>query len=155
MEKPADKKEKKPPQKKQLVPYHISQRGQWITAVKYHFWVLSVMDYRLLISQAGLKAAASLSLSWELPIEDFFIIYIHIFLKQKERERGSSPARLVTSSGLITSSAPPKWLSGRVTALHAYRSVTEGHNLREIGVFFWLCKHIWEAIDNLIMNLRW
>ncbi|KAI3360390.1 hypothetical protein L3Q82_002301 [Scortum barcoo] len=49
---------------------------------------------------------------------------------ENNRKRDSSPARL--QAGLPQHPAtPPKQLSASLTALHAYRSATEGHNLKK------------------------
>lgn len=91
---PADK-EKMP------VPYHFfTARAMNHCCEISFFWVLSVMDYRPLISEAGLKAAPSLVSLLRAAHRGFLSFF---FLKA---ERDSSPARPVTSSGLITSSQP-------------------------------------------------
>lgn len=136
---PADK-EKMP------VPYHFfTARAMNHCCETSFFWVLSVMDYRPLISEAGLKAAPSLVSLLRAAYRGFLSFFI-----SKGRKRQLSCPSCHFKQPHNIQPAPPVRLSVCMTALHARRSVTEGHNTKRLE--FGLCKHLSEATDDLVTN---
>lgn len=124
------------------------QRGQWITAVKYHFRVFCVMDYRLLISDARLKAVPSV----RLPAESCLQVY---FFQAERRRETASAARLVTSSHLPRHPAP---LPADCQPLWQLLTLTEaqpkGGNSKQKRLQFGSFQRFSEVADNLI-DLDW
>lgn len=111
------------------------QWKQWISVVQYHFWAISVMDYRLLISEARLGFSQSVR-DTELQKDPTTITTPP--LRQKET------APLVTLSCLITHSAflpsDCQCLRQLFMLTEAYPKDTAQNKKRGKRMEFWLCK---------------
>lgn len=100
------------------------------------------MDYRLLINEAGLGFSQSVSLLW---------------VAERPHHHHSSSCHFELSHN--TFSISPKWLSVSEMALHAYWSISKGHNPKQKkgkkGWEFWLCKRYPETSVLPLQISKW